>query len=46
MMQTMAIFHWDNKEHEKYYYLKKCLTHFNKLDFPKDKEIKLKILLI
>ncbi|HGH7182448.1 helix-turn-helix domain-containing protein [Bacillus luti] len=45
MMQTMAIFHWDNKEHEKSItILKKCLTHFNKLDFPKDKEIKLKII--
>ncbi|KAB2442544.1 helix-turn-helix domain-containing protein [Bacillus luti] len=45
MMQTMAIFHWDNKEYEKSItILKKCLTHFNKLDFPKDKEIKLKII--
>ncbi|EEK80220.1 transcriptional regulator [Bacillus cereus] len=45
MMQTMAIFHWDNKEYEKSITIfKKCLTHFNKLDFPKDKEIKLKIL--
>ncbi|MGE6537540.1 helix-turn-helix domain-containing protein [Bacillus luti] len=45
MMQTMAIFHWDNKEYEKSItILKKCLTHFNKIDFPKDKEIKLKII--
>ncbi|MDH4423553.1 MULTISPECIES: helix-turn-helix domain-containing protein [Bacillus] len=45
MMQTMAIFHWDNNEYEKSItILKKCLTHFNKLDFPKDKEIKLKII--
>ena len=45
MMQAMAIFHWDNKEYEKSItILKKCLTHFNKLDFPKDKEIKLKII--
>ncbi|MFC9449995.1 transcriptional regulator, partial [Bacillus cereus] len=46
IMQTMAIFHGENKEYEKSInILKKCLTNFNKLDFPRDKEIKLKIIL-
>ncbi|MGH1283688.1 helix-turn-helix domain-containing protein [Bacillus toyonensis] len=45
IMQTMSIFHGENKEYEKSInMLKKCLTSFNKLDFPRDKEIKLKII--
>ncbi|TPV45959.1 helix-turn-helix domain-containing protein [Bacillus dicomae] len=45
IMQSMAIFHYDNKEYEKSIsILRKCLTNYNKLDFPKDKEIKLKII--
>ncbi|KAA0764535.1 helix-turn-helix domain-containing protein [Bacillus sp. SH5-2] len=44
IMQTMAIFHGENKEYEKSInILRRCLTNFNKLDFPRDKEIKLKI---
>ena len=46
IMQTMAIFHGENKEYEKSInILRRCLTNFNKLDFPRDKEIKLKIML-
>lgn len=46
IMQSMAIFHWANKEYEKSItILRRCLTNFNKLDFPRDKEIKLKIML-
>ncbi|MFE6013544.1 hypothetical protein ACFQ5V_22025, partial [Bacillus thuringiensis] len=46
IMQTMAIFHGENKEYEKSItILRRCLTNFNKLDFPRDKEIKLKIIL-
>ncbi|PGR76090.1 transcriptional regulator [Bacillus thuringiensis] len=46
IMQTMAIFYAENKEYEKSInILKKCLSNFNKLDFPRDKEIKLKIML-
>ncbi|MFC9416216.1 helix-turn-helix domain-containing protein [Bacillus mobilis] len=45
MMQSMAIFHWANKEYEKSItILRRCLTNFNKLDFPRNKEIKLKII--
>ncbi|MED2182270.1 helix-turn-helix domain-containing protein [Bacillus wiedmannii] len=45
IMQSMAIFHWANKEYEKSItILRNCLTNFNKLDFPRDKEIKLKII--
>ncbi|PEK18526.1 helix-turn-helix domain-containing protein [Bacillus wiedmannii] len=45
IMQTMAIFHGENKEYEKSITMsKRCLTNFNKLDFPRDKEIKLKII--
>ncbi|MEJ9113040.1 helix-turn-helix domain-containing protein [Bacillus paramobilis] len=45
IMQSMAIFHWVNKEYEKSItILRRCLTNFNKLDFPRDKEIKLKII--
>ncbi|MBY7125184.1 helix-turn-helix domain-containing protein [Bacillus sp. 16GRE42] len=45
IMQTMAIFHGENKEYEKSITIsKRCLTNFNKLDFPRDKEIKLKII--
>ncbi|MFZ7805629.1 helix-turn-helix domain-containing protein [Bacillus thuringiensis] len=44
IMQTMAIFYAENKEYEKSI-LKRCLSNFNKLDFPSDKEIKLKIML-
>ncbi|WP_240690453.1 helix-turn-helix domain-containing protein, partial [Bacillus cereus] len=45
IMQTMAIFYAENKEYEKSInILKRCLTNFNKLDFPRDKEIKLKII--
>ncbi|MEC3417929.1 helix-turn-helix domain-containing protein [Bacillus cereus] len=46
IMQTMAIFYAENKEYEKSInILKRCLSNFNKLDFPRDKEIKLKIML-
>ncbi|MCU5276152.1 helix-turn-helix transcriptional regulator, partial [Bacillus cereus] len=46
IMQTMAIFHGENKEYEKSINIfKRCLTNFNKLDFPRDKEIKLKLML-
>ncbi|MFV0977302.1 helix-turn-helix domain-containing protein [Bacillus sp. BSL6] len=46
IMQTMAIFYAENKNYEKgINILKRCLTNFNKLDFPRDKEIKLKIML-
>ncbi|MBY0130703.1 helix-turn-helix domain-containing protein [Bacillus cereus] len=46
IMQSMAIFYAGNKEYEKSInILKRCLTNFNKLDFPRDKEIKLKIML-
>ncbi|SCB97589.1 helix-turn-helix domain-containing protein [Bacillus wiedmannii] len=46
IMQTMAIFYAENKTYEKgIHILKRCLTNFNKLDFPRDKEIKLKIML-
>ncbi|MGF1438374.1 helix-turn-helix domain-containing protein [Bacillus thuringiensis] len=45
IMQTKAIFYGVNKEYEKSInILRKCLTNYNKLDFPKDKEIKLKII--
>ncbi len=45
IMQTMAIFHGENKEYEKSITIsKRCLTNFNKLDFPRNKEIKLKII--
>ncbi|MED0876773.1 helix-turn-helix domain-containing protein [Bacillus mobilis] len=45
IMQTMAIFHAQNKEYKKSInILRRCLTNFNKLDFPRDKEIKLKII--
>ncbi|QFY03451.1 helix-turn-helix domain-containing protein (plasmid) [Bacillus cereus] len=45
IMQTMAIFHGENKEYEKSItILRRCLNNFNKLDFPRDKEIKLKII--
>ncbi|KAA0758560.1 helix-turn-helix domain-containing protein [Bacillus sp. AR2-1] len=46
IMQTMAIFYAENKNYEKgINILRRCLTNFNKLDFPRDKEIKLKIIL-
>ncbi|SCB97486.1 Uncharacterized protein BCZB5J_00955 [Bacillus cereus] len=46
IMQTMAIFYAENKNYEKgINILRRCLTSFNKLDFPRDKEIKLKIIL-
>ncbi|MEW9579047.1 helix-turn-helix domain-containing protein [Bacillus toyonensis] len=46
IMQTMAIFYGEHKEYEKSInILRRCLTNFNKLDFPRDKEIKLKIIL-
>ncbi|MDA2413251.1 helix-turn-helix domain-containing protein [Bacillus cereus] len=46
IMQTMAIFYAENKEYEKSInILKRCLSNFNKLDFHRDKEIKLKIML-
>ncbi|PGN48626.1 transcriptional regulator [Bacillus cereus] len=46
IMQTMAIFYAENKEYEKSITIfKRCLTNFNKLDFPRDKEIKLKLML-
>ncbi|PHA24238.1 transcriptional regulator [Bacillus wiedmannii] len=46
IMQTMAIFYAVNKNYEKgINILRRCLTNFNKLDFPRDKEIKLKIIL-
>ncbi|MED2801149.1 tetratricopeptide repeat protein [Bacillus thuringiensis] len=45
IMQAMAIFYAENKEYEKSInILRRCLTNFNKLDFPRDKEIKLKLL--
>ncbi|HDR7673098.1 helix-turn-helix domain-containing protein [Bacillus wiedmannii] len=45
IMQSMAIFYGENKEYEKSInILRRCLTNFNKLDFPRDKEIKLKII--
>ncbi|EJR54673.1 hypothetical protein IIM_01613 [Bacillus cereus VD107] len=45
IMHTMAIFHAENKEYEKSInILRRCLNNFNKLDFPRDKEIKLKII--
>ena len=45
IMQTMAIFHGENKEYEKSItILRRCLNNFNKLAFPRDKEIKLKII--
>ncbi|HHP1021877.1 TPA: hypothetical protein ACR3OR_005809, partial [Bacillus anthracis] len=45
IMQTMAIFHAENKEYkESINILKRCLNNFDKLDFPRDKEIKLKII--
>ncbi|MGD6890077.1 helix-turn-helix domain-containing protein [Bacillus mobilis] len=45
IMQSMAIFYGANKEYEKSItILRRCLTNFNKLDFPRDKEIKLKII--
>ncbi|MDA2216109.1 helix-turn-helix domain-containing protein [Bacillus albus] len=45
IMQTMSIFYAENKEYEKSIdILRKCLTNFNKLDFPRDREIKLKII--
>ncbi|MDG1564993.1 helix-turn-helix domain-containing protein [Bacillus toyonensis] len=46
IMQTMAIFYSEHKEYEKSInILRRCLTNFNKLDFPRDKEIKLKMIL-
>ncbi|WP_144499478.1 helix-turn-helix domain-containing protein [Bacillus sp. FDAARGOS_235] len=46
IMQTMAIFYAEHKEYEESInILRRCLTNFNKLDFPRDKEIKLKIIL-
>ncbi|MGZ7148670.1 helix-turn-helix domain-containing protein [Bacillus sp. BC08] len=45
IMQTMSIFYAENKEYEKSIdILRKCLTNFNRLDFPRDREIKLKII--
>ncbi|HDR4901843.1 TPA: helix-turn-helix domain-containing protein [Bacillus cereus] len=45
IMQTMAIFHAENKEYkESINILKRCLNNFDRLDFPRDKEIKLKII--
>ncbi|AFU17966.1 XRE family transcriptional regulator [Bacillus toyonensis] len=44
IMQATSILYAENKEYEKSInILKRCLTNFNKLDFPRDKEIKLKI---
>ena len=46
ILHTMSIFHAENKEYKKSInILKRCLSNFNKLDFPRDKEIKLKIML-
>ncbi|MBG9713562.1 helix-turn-helix domain-containing protein [Bacillus cereus] len=45
ILHTMAILHAENKEYKKSItILKRCLHNFNKLDFPRDKEIKLKII--
>ncbi|MBF7150039.1 helix-turn-helix domain-containing protein [Bacillus toyonensis] len=45
ILHTMAILHAENKEYKKSInILKSCLTNFNKLDFPRNKEIKLKII--
>ncbi|KXZ07236.1 helix-turn-helix domain-containing protein [Bacillus cereus] len=46
ILHTMAILHAENKEYKKSItILKRCLSNFNKLNFPRDKEIKLKIIL-
>ncbi|HDR4868019.1 TPA: helix-turn-helix domain-containing protein [Bacillus cereus] len=45
ILHTMAILHAENKEYKKSItILKRCLHNFNRLDFPRDKEIKLKII--
>ncbi|MGE7882167.1 helix-turn-helix domain-containing protein [Bacillus sp. NPDC094077] len=45
ILHTMALFHAKNKEYEKSInILRRCLNNFNKLDFPRNKEIKLKII--
>ncbi|MGX5481061.1 helix-turn-helix domain-containing protein [Bacillus thuringiensis] len=45
ILHTMAILHAENKEYKKSItILKRCLNNFNKLDFPRNKEIKLKII--
>ncbi|MBE7123683.1 tetratricopeptide repeat protein [Bacillus cereus] len=44
-MNTIAIIHAENKEYEKSInILKKSLTNFNKIDFPREKEIKLRLI--
>ncbi|MRD39876.1 helix-turn-helix domain-containing protein [Bacillus thuringiensis] len=44
IMQSIAILYAENKEYEKSInILKKCLKNFDNLDFPRDKEIKLKV---
>ncbi|PES81751.1 transcriptional regulator [Bacillus cereus] len=45
ILHTKALFHAENKEYEKSInILRRCLNNFNKLDFPRNKEIKLKII--
>ncbi|MEH7649103.1 helix-turn-helix domain-containing protein [Bacillus toyonensis] len=45
IMQSIAIFYAENKEYKKSInILRRCLSNFNKLDFPRDKEIRLKII--
>ncbi|WIY58809.1 helix-turn-helix domain-containing protein [Bacillus arachidis] len=45
IMHTMAVIHAENKEYEKSInILKKVLNNFNKIDFPRNKEIKLRII--
>ncbi|PRT01308.1 helix-turn-helix domain-containing protein [Bacillus wiedmannii] len=44
IMQSIAILYAENKEYEKSInILKRCLRNFDNLDFPRDKEIKLKV---
>ncbi len=44
IMQSIAILYAENKEYEKSInILKRCLKNFDNLDFPRDKEIKLKV---
>ncbi len=43
-MHTMAVIYAENGEYEKSIgILKKCLSNFNKIEFPRNKEIKLKL---
>ncbi|HDR7893037.1 helix-turn-helix domain-containing protein [Bacillus toyonensis] len=45
IMHTMAVIYAENGEYEKSIgILKKCLSNFNKIEFPRNKEIKLRII--